>query len=148
MDETTRQVINTIYVAFGTAAGIGVLNEANEIITGAVADGSVRDPAARLALRHLVANCGNADTQAQIGDAMGFLLDSADTAAANLSGSAGALAVATGDESIARITAHITRRVGRITAATPLEEVKAILGMVEALEGAVDRIKTAHRVNA
>jgi hypothetical protein len=127
MDETTREVVNTIYIAFAGAAGIGVLDEANAIIMAAVKDRSVRDPAAREALRHLVAACPP-DT-----------LEQANDAAANLLGSTSALASAIGDDSLARLSGHIARRVAAINASTPVDEIRAIVGMIDAVEGYVNR---------
>ncbi len=107
-----------------------MLDEANAIITGAVEDRSVRDPEARKVLRHLVAGCGASDKLAEVSDAM-----------ANLTQSVGALSAATGDDSLARITGHIARRIARITPSTPLDEVKAIADMADALDAALDRVK-------
>jgi hypothetical protein len=128
MDETTREVINTIYIALGTAAGIGVLDAANAIIAAAVKDRSVRDPAARDVLRHLVAACPP-DT-----------LEQANEAAANLSESTLELASAIGGDSLARLSGHIARRVAAINASTPVDEIRAIVGMIDAVEGYVNRV--------
>jgi hypothetical protein len=137
MDEATRETVNTIYVALASAGGIGVLDEANAIITEAVASRSVRDPAAREALRHLVAGCGEPDTNSQLADAM-----------ANLKRSVGDLSAATGDDSLARITGHIARRVARITPSTPLAELQAIADMGAALDAALDRVSVSAMVDA
>jgi hypothetical protein len=104
-----------------------VLDEANAIITAAVADRSVRDPEARKVLRHLVAACPP-DT-----------FDQANDAAANLLGSTSALATAVGDDSLSRLSAHIARRVAAINASTPVDEIRAIVGMIDAVEGFVNR---------
>jgi hypothetical protein len=138
MDETTREVVNTIYIAFGGAAGIGVLDEANAIIMAAVKDRSVRDPEAREVLRHLVAACPP-DT-----------LEQANEAAANLLGSTAALASAIGDDSLARLSGHIARRVAAINASTPVDEIRAIVGMIDAVDGSVNRsaAKAAATVDA
>jgi hypothetical protein len=128
MDTTTREVCNTIYIAFGSAAGIGVLDEANAIITAAIKDGAVRDPEAREVLRHLAAACPP-DT-----------LEQANDAAANLLGSASALASAISDDSLARLSGHIARRMAAINATTPVDEIRAIIGMIDAVEGYVNRL--------
>ena len=127
MDTTTREVVNTIYIGFCSAAGIGVLDEANAIIMAAVKDGAVRDPEAREVLRHLVAACPP-DT-----------LEQANEAAANLLESGTALASALGDSSLARLSGQIARRIGAIIPSTPAAEIRAIVGMLDAVEAYVNR---------
>jgi hypothetical protein len=130
MDDTTREFCNTIFIAFASASGVGVLDEATAIIAEAVDEGCVRDPDAREALRHLVAACPPDP------------IEQASAAAVNLTGSAGDLSAATGDDSLARVAAHIARRVSRITASSPAEEIQAVIDLVDGLEAAARRVKT------
>jgi hypothetical protein len=127
MDNATRQMIGATYVAACSAAGIGVLDEANRILADAIKSRSVSDPEARAALKILIQACPP-DT-----------LEQANEAAANLSESASALGSAIGDDNLARLSGHIARRVGAITAKTPVDEIRAIVGMIDAVEGYVNR---------
>jgi hypothetical protein len=127
MDNATRQMIGATYIAVCSAAGIGVLDEANQILADAIESRSVSDPEAREALRILIQSCPP-DT-----------LDQANEAAANLSESTSALASAIGDDSLARLSGHIARRVGAINASTPVDEIRAIVGMIDAVEAFVER---------
>jgi hypothetical protein len=131
MDGTTREFLNTIYIAFATASGAGVLDEANVIISEAVDEGCIRDPEACEALRHLVGACPP-DT-----------IEQANDAAANLAESVGDLSTAVGDTSMSNLSAHIARRVASINASTPIDEIAAIVDMVDALEAAARRVKVA-----
>jgi hypothetical protein len=138
MDEATREMIGCTFIAVCDAAGLGVLETANKTIMAAVENGGVSDPVARQALTVLVQACQPDDTASDVKDA---LVDVAEATAAKLGDSVGALAAAIGDDSITRITAHIARRIGRINATTPREEIVAILAMTDALDAALDRIK-------
>jgi hypothetical protein len=52
--EAVRQMIGTIYLAFGNAVGAAALEEANKTIIDSIDSGGVDDPYARSALRALV----------------------------------------------------------------------------------------------
>jgi hypothetical protein len=52
--ESIRQMIGTIYLAFGNAVGEPALEQANKIIENCIDSGAVDDPYARSALRTLV----------------------------------------------------------------------------------------------
>ena len=54
--ESVRQMIGTIYLALANAAGEGVLEDANTILTDAINSGAVDDIYARSALQALVRN--------------------------------------------------------------------------------------------
>jgi hypothetical protein len=54
--ESVRQMIGTIYLALANAAGEGVLEDANTILTDAINSGAVDDIYARSALQTLVRN--------------------------------------------------------------------------------------------
>jgi hypothetical protein len=55
--ESIRQMIGTIYLAFGSAVGGPALEEANKTIIRAIDSGAVDDPYARSALQALVRSC-------------------------------------------------------------------------------------------
>jgi hypothetical protein len=112
--------------------------------------GSVRDPAARLALRHLVTSSGTLSTPAQVKDEMAgveedtqrlHLIAQVKSIADKLVASAGALAVATGDDSLNRLPAWIKRHTAKLTTSTPIEDILAIADMVDELGAKFDRIK-------
>jgi hypothetical protein len=54
--ESVRQMVGTIYLALANAAGEGVLEDANTILTDAINSGAVDDIYARSALQALVRN--------------------------------------------------------------------------------------------
>jgi hypothetical protein len=134
MDQATREMIGACYIAVCDAAGIGVLDTANATLMNAVKNGGISDPTARKALEALVEACQPPDTTPALTAAM-----------VNVEESVGALSHAIGDESVARISKHISRRIGRINPLTPKSEIKAIIEMVEALDAALDRIHAAHQ---
>ena len=72
------------------------------------------------------------------------------TVAARLKGAVDALAAATGDASLGRLTAYIDRRAARFNASSTLEDILAIFDMVTTLEGALKRgaAKAATKVDA
>jgi hypothetical protein len=129
MDESTRQALGAIFFALAGAAGEFATEDACDTLVIALDSGAVDDPAARAALATLV-RLSASDKLAEVKGAI-----------ANLTQSAGALSNATGDDSFARITAHIGRRISRITPSTPVDEIRAIADMVEAVEAAASRIK-------
>ena len=55
--ESIRQMIGTIYLAFGHAVGEEALEDANRVIEDAIDCGGVDDPYARSALAALVRSC-------------------------------------------------------------------------------------------
>jgi hypothetical protein len=135
MDDTTRIVIGACYAAVCGAAGIHVREEADDIIRGALDSNYIRDSEAAAALRAMV-------REPRVAVGPGTLSELSD-AMVNVTESVSAVSAAVNDESIARLTAYVARRVGRIDATTSREEIGAILGMVDALEGALKRAAVA-----
>jgi hypothetical protein len=123
MDDSVRQMIGACYIAVCEASGPGVLEHANKTLEDAVESGAVSDPVACRALLMLTRSCR------------------VEPVAADLSQAATALGDAIGDESLNRLAAHIWRRAARINANTPIDEIRALVDMADALEAHVGRFK-------
>jgi hypothetical protein len=128
MNESTRQMIATCYIAACDAAGPGVLEDANLTIEEAIESGAVPDPVACSALQVLIRSCKPTTTD--------DLLDRADTAMAGLSSVVSGI----GNASLTHLTKSIARRLARLSAESDPAEIAAVVDMLTAIGAAVDRL--------